>query len=94
MNLNDYINQENPTFQKVGSVSLTKDEVKVFKVGNWGVQVRVPRIDERFSQVGTNGLYFVKKLPSGDWGDRILWAVDDKGIPFKKSVFSLNFDPE
>lgn len=97
MNLEEYLNQDNPRPQSPGSVILQEEEVKVTLVGiegKHGCVIHVPKIRERFGASGARGDYFLKKPPYAGWNDRQLWTVDQDGNPSARSVFALGFDPK
>lgn len=100
MNLEAYLNQDNPRPQSPGSVILKEDEVRVVPVGGEGMKTRIgwaihiPRIRERFGEQGAKGDYFLKKPPYAGWNDRQLWTIDEDGNPRARSVFALGFDPK
>lgn len=93
MNLEEYLNQETPRLQRVGSVVLKEDEVKLTRVGIHGYVVHIPKVLERFSKNGTTGNYYLKSPPYPGGKETQLWVMDKDGNPSVRSVFSIGFNP-
>ena len=85
MNLTEYLNQGSDP-KKMPSVGLNLDEVTIYRVG-MGYGVQVPKLDERFMEIGFSATYYVES------NGRTLWTIDEKGQKKSRSCFYLNFDP-
>jgi hypothetical protein len=94
MNLQEYLNQTSPRPQRIGSVLLEEEEVRLTEIGSIGMVVHVPAISKKYGHNGASGNYFMKKIPYRGWGDRQLWTTDEDGNPSARSVFALKFDPK
>jgi hypothetical protein len=85
MNLTEYLNQgSNPTWQS--NVGLNIEEVTIYRVG-LHYNVQVPKLEEKFKDIGFNATYFVES------NGRALWTTDENGHKKSMSCFYLNFDP-
>lgn len=85
MNLTEYLNQ-GPDPKRRPNVGLNLDEVTIYRVG-LHYHVQVPKLDERFKEIGFNATYYVES------NGRALWTLNEFGQKRSMSCFYLNFDP-